>query len=98
MLHHHPLHKNHDTILHKILNLVVTIVATASPLITVPQLFDIYFNKNASGVSSITWLAYVFTSTIWLMYGVMHKENILVVNAILGIFLGASIFFGTLIY
>ncbi len=98
MLHQHPVHKKSDSLFHKALNLIIVVVATASPLITLPQLFDIYNNKTASGVSSITWLAYIFTSTIWLTYGVIHKEKIIMVNGVLGIFLGASIFFGTILY
>jgi len=98
MLHHHPVHKNNGSVFHKALNFVITIVATASPLITLPQLFDIYIGKNASGVSGITWLAYIFTSAIWLTYGVIHKEKIILVNGMLGVILGALIFLGTLIY
>ncbi|MEK7186080.1 MAG: SemiSWEET family transporter [Patescibacteria group bacterium] len=98
MLHHHPLHKTPESVFHKIVNFVIAVVATASPLITLPQLFDIYTKHNASGVSSITWLAYIFTSSIWLTYGFIHKEKIIISNGILGIILGASIYFGTLLY
>ena len=98
MLHQHPVHKKHTSIFHKALNAVIMVVATASPLITLPQLSDIYIKKTASGVSSITWLAYIFTSTIWLYYGIIHKEKVIIINGVLGIILGASIFFGTLIY
>lgn len=98
MLHHHPVHKSNMSFLHKILNFVITIVATASPLITIPQLFDIYTRRDATGVSSATWLMYIFTASIWFYYGVIHKEKAIIINGVLGIFLGASIFFGTLIY
>jgi len=98
MLHHHPVHKTNNSPFHIVLNFIIAIVATASPLITLPQLFDIYSKHNASGVSSITWLAYIFTSTIWLYYGFIHREKVIIINGILGIILGASIFFGTLLY
>jgi len=98
MLHQHPLHKKHASIFHKALNAVIMVVATASPLITLPQLFDIYTKKNVSGVSSITWLAYVFTATIWFAYGIIHREKVIIINGILGVILGAVIFIGTLLY
>ncbi|MEK7573574.1 MAG: SemiSWEET family transporter [Patescibacteria group bacterium] len=98
MLHHHPVHKTNNSVFHKALNFVIAIVATASPLITLPQLFDIYTKHNASGVSSITWLAYIFTSVIWLYYGFIHKEKVIIINGVLGTILGASIFFGTIMY
>lgn len=98
MLHQHPVHKTHTSIFHKALNAVIMVVATASPLITIPQLSDIYIKKTAAGVSSITWLAYIFTSAIWLYYGIIHREKVIIVNGILGIVLGSLIFLGTLIY
>ena len=98
MLHQHPVHKKHTSMFHKTLNVVIMVVATASPLITIPQLSDIYIKKTASGVSSITWLAYVFTATIWFIYGIIHKEKVIIVNGILGVILGATIFLGILIY
>ena len=98
MLHQHPVHKKHTTIFHKALNAVIMIVATASPLITIPQLSDIYIKKTASGVSSITWLAYVFTATIWFAYGIIHREKVIIINGILGVILGSFIYIGTLLY
>lgn len=74
------------------------VVATASPLITIPQLSDIYIKKTASGVSSITWLAYIFTSTIWFSYGIIHREKVIMVNGMLGVILGSIIFIGILLY
>ncbi|OGK52751.1 hypothetical protein A2966_03160 [Candidatus Roizmanbacteria bacterium RIFCSPLOWO2_01_FULL_41_22] len=98
MLHQHPVHKKHTTIFHKALNAVIMVVATASPLITIPQLSDIYIKKTASGVSSITWLAYIFTSTIWLYYGIIHREKVIIINGILGVILATLIYIGTLLY
>ena len=98
MLHQHPVHKKHTSIFHRALNAVIMVVATASPLITVPQLADIYIKKTASGVSSITWLAYIFTSVIWLYYGIIHREKVIIINGILGVILGALIYTGTLLY
>jgi len=88
MLHQHPVHKKHTSIFHRALNAVIIVIATASPLITLPQLFDIYTKKNVAGVSSVTWIAYVFTATIWFAYGIIHREKVIVINGALGIILG----------
>ena len=74
------------------------VVATASPLIALPQLFDIYTKKNVAGVSPATWIAYIFTATIWFAYGIIHKEKVIIVNGALGIILSSLISFGVLIY
>lgn len=98
MLHHHLVHKKDGNIFVRIFHRLVTIIAVISPLITLPQLLSIYITRNASGVSSITWLAYIFTSAVWFSYGIMHKEKIIVINGILGMILSTTIFFGILIY
>ena len=98
MLHHNLVHKNHGNIFVKIFHGVVMVVAMTSPLITLPQLLSIYVTRNASGVSSITWFAYIFTSTIWLSYGIIHRERVIIINGILGVILAATIFLGILIY
>jgi len=98
MLHHHLVHKNHGNIFVKIFHGIVMAVAMTSPLITLPQLLSIYVTRNASGVSPITWSAYIFTSIIWLSYGVMHRERVIIINGVLGVILGATIFLGILIY
>ena len=98
MLHPHKEFKHHDGILHTIFTKVVNVVALLSPLITLPQLLDIYINKNASGVSSLTWLLYIFTASMWVSYGIIHKERILIINGTLGVILAGLIFIGTLIY
>jgi len=73
-------------------------VATLSPLITTPQLINIYVTKNVSGVSQATWLAYVFTASMWFSYGVIHRERVLIVNGMLGMILGILISLGILLY
>ena len=98
MLHQHPVHKKHTSIFHRALNAVIIVIATASPLITLPQLFDIYKKKNVAGVSPATWIAYIFTATIWFAYGIIHKEKVIIVNGALGIILSSLISFGVLIY
>lgn len=45
------------------------------PLMLIPQILKIWVDKNASGVSLISWLAFLVGSCFWLGYGIMHKEK-----------------------
>lgn len=43
------------------------------PLITIPQIVEIYGNKSAQDVSLITWLGYLFFGISFLFYGAVFK-------------------------
>jgi uncharacterized protein with PQ loop repeat len=68
------------------------------PVMTIPQLWNIWIDKNAAGVSAISWGAYMVTSTFWLIYGIMHKEKPIIFSSCLWIILQALIVLGTLMY
>ncbi|MBI2031773.1 MAG: hypothetical protein HYT08_04130 [Candidatus Levybacteria bacterium] len=98
MLHPHKEMKHGGNLFHRILTGIVMVVATLSPLITAPQLINIYISRNVSGVSQVTWLAYVFTASMWFSYGVIHRERVLIINGALGVILGSLISLGIVLY
>ena len=77
---------------------MVYIVSIASPILTLPQVYDIYVYQNAAGVSPLSWGAYTLFTFPWLAYGIMHKEKVLIFNNLIWIVLNAAIFVGALIY
>jgi len=81
-----------------IIDTVVYVVSIASPILTIPQVLDIYVGQDASGVSALSWGAYTLFTLPWLAYGIVHKEKILIFNNTLWIFLNAVIFTGALLY
>ncbi len=46
-----------------------------SPIITLPQLYDVLVKKTAQGVSLTTWFFYVLISIVMFTYGLVHKEK-----------------------
>lgn len=68
---------------YKNLERVVYIVGIMMILMTLPQIYKIYVEKNASGVSIITWIAYTVGAVTWTTYGFIKKDKpILIVNSI----------------
>jgi uncharacterized protein with PQ loop repeat len=51
-----------------------------SPLMTLPQVLEIWETKSATGTSPLTWGTYFFSSIIWLIYGIVHKEKPIIVS------------------
>ena len=65
------------------LDMVVFGVALFSVLMTIPQVIAVWTTKNVSGVSPAYWMMVSFAAFCWLIYGLVHKENkIVVVNAL----------------
>ena len=54
---------------------LIYIVGVIGPIMTIPQLMNVWVDKNISGVSAITFATYFITSIFWISYGIMHKEK-----------------------
>lgn len=73
-------------------------VVMAAPLTNIPQLLRVWVEKDASGVSPISWFFFSWISLSWLIYGHLHKDrNILIMNAALMV-MQVAIAIGALVY
>jgi len=77
---------------------IIYVVAIFGPIMTIPQVMKIWVEQNPTGVSVISWSAYLLAAIFWLMYGVLHKEKPIIFTNILMIILEAFILVGILIY
>ena len=73
-------------------------VAIFGPIMTIPQVTKIWIDKNATGVSIISWVSYLIAAVFWLIYGIAHKEKPIIFANIIWIFLEILIITGTFIY
>lgn len=81
-----------------IVDVTVYVVSIVSPILTIPQIINIYSVQDATGVSALTWGAYTLFSLPWILYGIVHREKVLIVNNTLWFIANASVFIGALIY
>ena len=77
---------------------IIYVVAFAGPVMTVPQVLQIFLDKNASGISVISWITYTITSTFWLIYGILHKDKPIAISSIAWIILEIFIIAGTILF
>lgn len=56
------------------------IVALVTPVMTLPQLFLIWAQRQTAGVSIVTWGAFAAMSGVWLIYGLLHRQKPLVLS------------------
>lgn len=68
------------------------------PLATIPQFVKIWIEKNAAGVSALSWTGYFIGSVFWLLYGIVHREKPIIFVYVVWICLNLLIVIGVLLY
>lgn len=58
------------------------VFALVEPLATTPQIYQVWKNKDISGVSLATWLFNTITAGVWLTYGVKIKDRPIIVSGL----------------
>ncbi len=82
----------------RFLDKLIYFVGILYPLMALPQIFKIWTEKNAIGVSALTWGLHLVCAIFWLTYGIIHNEKpIILTNVLWGIF-DFLIIIGTLTY
>ena len=74
------------------------IVALAGPLSSVPQIYEIWSERNAAGVSFMTWTLFLVTSIVWLVYGISKGDRPLIISNALWIVGEIIIMVGAALY
>jgi uncharacterized protein with PQ loop repeat len=74
------------------------IVSTLSLLSTVDQIRIIWFEHDANGVSFLSWMFYTLSALVWLIYGVVHKDRVLIITNSLWVVFSLVIVVGIGIY
>ena len=72
--------------------------AILEPLFTLPQVVKIFQFHDSTGVSILTWLGFDVLSLVWLWYGVMHREKLILVYQGLFFLFQSLIIIGGIIY
>lgn len=102
-LHRHQSVKKHTLVVEKarkplLVDRLTFAAAIIEPLVTIPQVYVIFRNHTAAGVSLSTWLGYELLTIIWLWYAVVHKEKMILVYQGLFMIVQTLVIIGGLIY
>lgn len=55
-------------------------------LVYIPQIMKIWVEEDISGLSIITWTGFIVGAVIWLVYGLVHKQKVIIFTNIILIF------------
>jgi uncharacterized protein with PQ loop repeat len=101
---HHSRVKKHRTITvkkskhSKLVDRATYIVAVLEPLVTVPQVITIFANKTAAGVSLATWVGYEVLTLVWIWYGIVHRDKLILLYQGLFLIVQTGVIIGGIIY
>jgi len=82
----------------KIIDYGVYAVTVFGLVMTIPQLWNVWFLKNATGVSAASWIGYTIIAVFWLIYGIAHKVKPIIISNMFWILLDILIVVGTIIH
>jgi uncharacterized protein with PQ loop repeat len=82
----------------KLLNRVAMTVAILGPIVTLPQVYKIWSLQNATGLSLISWGGCLAFNFPMLLYGIVHREKIMVRMYILWILVNGAVVLGIVLF
>lgn len=96
-LHPAPRHAPHLSDYQRGIDRLVTAVAFIGPLTSLPQIIEIWFvDRNAAGVSVLTWSGFVLMAVVWLAYGIVHRQRPIIISNALWIVAQGLVVLGAL--
>ena len=96
--HHKHLNDHKKQTEHLFLNRLVLAMAILEPLMTLPQVYEVWIRQQTEGVSFVTWSFFVGSAIVWLIYGLKIKSVPLIVSSTLWIIVESSIVVGLAFY
>lgn len=82
----------------RFLDKLVYFIAIVSPFATLPQIYTIWWEKNAGGVSLLTWSFYILFGIPMLIYCFVHKEKPLIIMYCLLLIVNFLVLLGAVLY
>ncbi|MCC7289296.1 hypothetical protein IT414_02830 [bacterium] len=73
-------------------------VSFISPLTALPQVYEIFVNQRASGVSLVSWCLYLTLGVVSLLYGLVHKLRPIITTQLLWSIMDILIIVGIIMY
>ncbi len=77
---------------------LIYIAGVIGPLVSIPQLIDIWIYKNAGGISIFTWTGYCVLTFIWLIYGYVHHEKPIIITQYIWLVINIAVTIGAILY
>ncbi|GAB4143813.1 MAG: hypothetical protein OHK0017_01650 [Patescibacteria group bacterium] len=74
--------------------LLIQFATFGGPVLTIPQLWSVYIERQTAGISTVSWTAYALISAIWTVYAFKNKDRPLFLNSIIYLIQCAAVAIG----
>jgi len=82
----------------KVIDRIIYFIAIIGPLMLIPQLLRIWVTNDATSIALATWISFTIFATIWLLYGIYHKEKPIIISNTICIILYLLIILGGFLF
>ena len=82
----------------RILDKAAIVSGVIGPLMTLPQIWQIYRFHMASGVSAISWIAFGTLDLPFILYGVAHRSRLIFITYVLWCIVNFAVAIGAIAY
>ncbi|MCF7846321.1 MAG: hypothetical protein K9L85_03720 [Candidatus Peribacteraceae bacterium] len=82
----------------RIVDKIAMVISVLGPAFTLPQIYKIYSIQSAEGLSLISWGSYLAFNIPMLVYGLAHREKVMIRMYILWILVNAAVVVGILLF
>ena len=76
---------------------LLRVLSVVTMLMTVPQVWTVWFGAGGQGVSALSWGAYLVSASLWFIYGIRKRDKTIYLACIGWIVLDAAIVAGALV-
>lgn len=73
-------------------------IGLVGPVITIPQLIQVWMTQDAGGLSLVTWSTWILIGVFWLLYGLSKNDRALVYSYMAWITVEGGVIVGILAY
>lgn len=80
------------------LNTLAYGMGVIGPMVTLPQIYAVWVQKNVVGVSMFSWIAFTLLSSFWCYYATKHKERPLIISQGLWALMNGLVALGVILY
>jgi uncharacterized protein with PQ loop repeat len=97
-----PPHGSMPTVIHSIsdrtMRRLLGSMSFFTLVMTIPQVLTIWVGRRATGVSLLSWSAYLVSAVVWLGYGIRKRDRNIYLPCIGWITLDSAVILGVLFY
>ena len=87
-----------SSILKNALDILIYPIAIGGPLAMLPQVIQLYSERDASSLALPTWVLFVCFNIIWFVYGIVHKDRPIILTNMVLAALNFSVVAGILLF